>query len=74
MKCFFHNWSKWGLLYDSEITKSRGNFGSVSRDPVVVQDRRCFKCNSVQTRIVREGITSHNTESKQPYQRKQAQE
>lgn len=53
----FHRYGKWSRPFNSKKVRSRGEFGSISQDDVVVQERKCAKCNHVKVRIVRDGRT-----------------
>lgn len=55
MRCFIHNYSAWGEMYQSQETVARGSFGDTSTDPCVRQDRICSKCGWIQSRRVKGG-------------------
>ena len=54
-KFCFHKWGNWSQPYNTEATRSRGNFGGTSKDEIVMQERKCSKCNKVTTRYLRDG-------------------
>ena len=51
-----HKWQNWSNPYDSTENVIRGHFGDSKNIDVVRQDRKCLKCNLIQSQIIRQGI------------------
>ena len=50
-----HNYGKWGVPFNSIEVRDSGSFGKTVSVDVVVQERICRKCKSVDAQRVREG-------------------
>lgn len=48
----FHQRGKWGTVVETEHRVASGHFGALASVAVLVQARRCLRCNKVWTRVV----------------------